>query len=103
MRPIIILGTGNSGSGAVSDYLMGRGDVADALDGQEFRLLQERGGLSSLHRSLTMEIHPDDAMYALIKFRKMAARLGAESRKIRIPPLLGYGFSRRIPAYDAAL
>jgi hypothetical protein len=103
MRPIIILGTGNSGSGAVSDYLVGRGDVVDALDGQEFRLLQERGGLSSLHRSLAMETHPDDAMYALIKFRKMAGRLGADSRKIRIPPLLGYGFSRRIPAYNAAL
>ncbi len=103
MDPIIILGTGNSGSGAILDYLCGRGDVNDALDGQEFRLLQERGGLSSLHRSLASEIHPDDASYALIRFTKLAARLGADSAKLRIPPRLGYGFSRRIPGYDAAI
>jgi hypothetical protein len=103
MIPAIILGSGNSGSSAILDYLWGRSDVADPLGGQEFRLLQERGGLSSLHRSLSMEMHPDDAMYAVIQFAKLASRLGADSRKVHIPPLLGYGFSRRIPGYDAAV
>lgn len=103
MTPVIILGSGNSGSSAVLDYLRGREDVADPLGGQEFRLIQERDGLSSLHRSLTVEFHPDDAMYAVIRFAKLAARLGADSKKIRIPPKLGYGFSRRIPEYDAAI
>lgn len=103
MKSIIVLGSGNTGSSAILDYLWGRPDVRDPLSGQEFRLIQEKDGLSALHRALTVEVHPESAMYATIQFKKLADRLGADSRKIRFPPLLGYGFSRRIPAYDAAI
>ncbi len=103
MIPVIILGSGNSGSSAVLDYVRGRNDVVDPLDGQEFRLIQERDGLSGLHRALTVEFHPDNAMYAVIQFGKLAARLGEESKKLRIPPRLGYGFEKRIPGYGAAI
>ena len=37
---IIILGTTKSGSGAVFDYLIGRGDIRDPLKGQEYHLPQ---------------------------------------------------------------
>lgn len=103
MVPVIVLGSRNSGSSAIVDYLRGRSDAVDPLKGQEFRLIQERGGLSSLHRSLSSEFHPDDAMCAVIEFAKLADRLGASSRKIRIPPKLGYGFSKRIPHYEPAI
>jgi len=103
MIPVIILGTRNTGSSAVLDYLRGRNDVFDPLGGQEFCIIQQRQGLSSLHRSLSVEIHPDDAMYAVIKFAQLAKRLGADSKKLRIPPKLGHGYSSRIPGYNAAI
>lgn len=103
MIPVIILGSGNSGSSAVLDYLRGRDDVIDPLQGQEFRLIQEKDGLSCLHRSLTVEFHPDNAMYAVIQFERLAARLGEESKKFRFPPRLGYGYVKRIPGYSSAI
>jgi hypothetical protein len=103
MNKVFIMGPANTGSGAIVEYLCSRSDGYDPLKGQEFRLIQERDGLSSLHRSLTTEFHCDDAMYALIAFENLAKRLGKNSRKFRIPPRLGYGFSKRIPSYDKAI
>ncbi len=103
MLPVILLGSGNSGSSAIRDYLTGRGDVEDPLDGQEFALIQTKGGLSDLHRALTTEYFPANATYALIEFRKLARRLGRTSKKWRIPPTLGYGFSQRIPGYSETI
>ena len=40
IKPIILLGSGNSGSGAVKDYLCTREDLFDPLGGGEFRLIQ---------------------------------------------------------------
>ena len=45
---IIILGTTFSGSGAVSDYLIGRGDINDPLGGQEYLLKDFLNGLMKL-------------------------------------------------------
>tara|TARA_Y100001958_G_C21248329_1_gene580898 strand:+ start:9932 stop:10885 length:954 start_codon:yes stop_codon:yes gene_type:complete len=103
MQSIIVLGSGQSGSGAIKDYLIGRKDIFDPLDGREFRLIQEKDGLSCLHKALTSEFHPDKAMYAILKFKKLAKRLGRKSKKFRIPPKLGYGFSSAIPHYEESI
>lgn len=50
---IIVIGSGFSGSGAVFDYLVGRPDIGDPLNGKEFRLLHDSGGVASLHHSLS--------------------------------------------------
>jgi hypothetical protein len=98
-KPIIILGSGNSGSGAIKDCLLLRNDIFDPLDGQEFRLIQEKNGLSCLYKSLTSEFHPDKSSYAIIQFIELARRLGNPSKKISLPPLLGYNYIQSIPGY----
>lgn len=103
MIPVIILGSGNSGSGAIKDYLCARDDIFDPLGGQEFRLIQEKGGLSCLHRCLASEFHPDRASYGIIDFIELANRLGKSSKKFSIPPKLGYGFEDRIPNYQNSI
>ncbi|MDA8902794.1 hypothetical protein N9J15_03520 [Porticoccaceae bacterium] len=103
IKPIILLGSGNSGSGAVKDYLCTRGDLFDPLGGAEFRLIQEKGGLSSLHASMTTEFHPEKASYAVFEFIELAKRLGNSSKKLSIPPKVGYGFATRIPNYESAI
>ena len=103
IKPIIILGSGNSGSGAVKDYLCTRDDIFDPLGGQEFRLLQEKKGFSCLYKSLTSEFHPDKASYAIIEFTELVRRLGMPSKKFSIPPKLGYGFANRIPNYQSIM
>ena len=45
---IIVLGTTYSGSGAIYDYLKGRGDLFDPLEGVEYQLPHMPNGLLSL-------------------------------------------------------
>ena len=103
MEIVSIVGSGCSGSGAVMEYLIGREDVHVPMPEQEFRLLQEPGGMSDLYGAISLEYHPNRAKFALINFIKLARRLGETSKKIRIPPRLGYGFSERLPGYEKKL
>ncbi len=48
-KKIIIIGSGNSGSGAVFDYLAGRDKNLSLLDGQEFRITHDNDGLNDLY------------------------------------------------------
>lgn len=103
MKPIIILGLGNSGSSAVVDYLRLRGDVLDPLDGQEFCLLQEKGGLISLERTISENFHHSEAIHALLEFERLSYKLGRATRKLSLKPQLGLGYSSRLRNYDHAL
>lgn len=103
MHPISILGLGNSGSSAVVEYLKLRGDVIDPLDGQEFCLLQEKGGLVTLQKAISSNFNPTEAMYALIEFKSLCEQLGRRSQKISIWPRLGLDYSRRLRNYDLAI
>ena len=41
MRIFIILGSGNSGAGAIHDYLLSRDDFFSPFNGKEFRLMND--------------------------------------------------------------
>ena len=48
-KKIIIIGSGNSGSGAVFDYLAGKDKNLALLDGDEFRITHDNDGLNDLY------------------------------------------------------
>lgn len=75
----IILGSGESGSGAIIDYLISRPDVHRPLK-KEFRLVQDPGGLVDLHSSIIFGFHVNRASYAIKRFKDFCERCGRKSK-----------------------
>lgn len=68
---IIILGTTKSGSNAIYDYLAGRGDLSDPLQGIEYQLPQMPNGLMTLEAIAGNSFHPHTADYVLTQFEEI--------------------------------
>lgn len=78
-KKIIVLGSGNSGSGAIYDYLTGRPDISMPLD-KEFRLIQDPGGLADLHDAYSLGYHPQRASETINEFIDFCNRCGRSNR-----------------------
>ena len=52
MKIFIVLGSGNSGAGAIHDYLLSRDDFFSPFKGKEFRLVNDPDGLDELFNTL---------------------------------------------------
>ena len=72
---IIVLGTTFSGSGAVFDYLNGRGDLYEPLCGQEYLLPILPDGLMTLEAISDKAFDPATTEHALIQFENIANKL----------------------------
>jgi len=70
---VIVLGSGNTGSGAIYDYLKNRPDFVAPLQ-QEFRLIQDPGGLVDLHSSIGFQFHTNRASSAIKEFQYLCER-----------------------------
>lgn len=51
MKIFIVLGSGNSGAGAIHDYLLSRDDFFSPFKGKEFRLVNDPDGIDELYNS----------------------------------------------------
>lgn len=72
---IIVLGTTYSGSGAIYDYLSGRGDLYDPLKGVEYQLPHMPNGLMALESVTEKAFHPSTADYVLSQFEDNLKKL----------------------------
>lgn len=72
---IIILGTTKSGSNAIYDYLAGRGDLNDPLQGTEYQLPQMPNGLMTLEAISGKAFHPHTADFVLAQFEEITNTL----------------------------
>ena len=52
MKTVIVLGSGNSGAGAIHDYLLSRDDFQSPFSGVEFRVVNDPDGIHELYNSL---------------------------------------------------
>lgn len=98
-KKIVVLGSGYSGSSAVVDYLVGRGDVFDPLAGEEFRLVQDPGGLMDLHHSVGCGFSFNTASRAVHDFKTLARHFSRSPRAL--PP--GLGYSKLINDYQSII
>ena len=96
---IIVLGTTYSGSGAVYDYLAGRGDLHDPLDVAEYLLPQAPGGLMALEAAAGQAFHHAIADHAVILFAERARKLARSSTRRQY----GKGYASRIPDFLPAV
>ena len=72
---IIVLGTTYSGSGAIFDYLRGRGDLYSPLVDQEYPLPMLPNGFMSLEAISGKAFDPAITEYALIQFKFISNQL----------------------------
>jgi len=97
----IIMGSGESGSGAIFDYLKSRSDIIDPLN-KEFRLVQDPGGLVDLHSSIVFGFHVNRASNAIKRFRKLSEQCGRSNKGIirrRVTYEYGLNYARSIENY----
>ena len=92
---VIVLGSGNSGSGAVYDYLALRPDFSAPLK-QEFRLIQDPGGIMDLHAALVFGFHVNRANAALKNFIDLCKRCGKEKTKFQ----LGLSYNKNLNHFE---
>ena len=95
---IIVLGTTFSGSGAVFDYLNGRGDLYEPLFGQEYLLPILPNGLMTLEAVSDKAFDPATTEHALIQFKDIANKLmnyWARREDVRL--------NQKLPLYKTAI
>ncbi len=68
MKTIIVLGSGNSGAGAIRDYLMTRQDFQSPFGKQEFRIINDPDGLNDLYFNLYENFSINNAANAVYNF-----------------------------------
>ena len=67
---VIVTTMGNSGGGAIHDYLLSRQDCVSPFLGEEFRLISDPYGLENLYLNLYENFSLNNSSEAFINFRK---------------------------------
>ena len=70
MNIVIVLGTGNSGAGAIHDFLWSRDDFQSPFDGKEFRVVNDPNGINDLYFSLYKNFSLNGSADNFRKFHK---------------------------------
>lgn len=70
MKTVIVLGTGNSGAGAIHDYLSSREDFQSPFDGAEFRIVNDPDGIDELYNSLYKNFSLNGCSNKILNFEK---------------------------------
>tara|TARA_B100000963_G_scaffold86921_1_gene74554 strand:- start:15 stop:965 length:951 start_codon:yes stop_codon:yes gene_type:complete len=68
MKSVIVLGSGNSGAGAIKDYLMSREDFQSPLGDQEFRIINDPDGINDLYINFYKNFSINNAANAVHNF-----------------------------------
>ena len=68
MKTVIVLGSGNSGAGAIKDFLMSRNDFQSPFGNQEFRIINDPDGINDLYFNLYKNFSINNAANAVYNF-----------------------------------
>ena len=72
MKKVIVIGSGNSGGGAIHDYLLSRQDFMSPFNGKEFRFINDPNGLHDLYFQLYKNFSINGSALALNNFLKFS-------------------------------
>ena len=70
MKLVIVLGSGNSGAGAIYDYLRSRTDFQAPFGRKEFRIVNDPNGLDQLYHSLYKNFSINGSANSIEEFKK---------------------------------
>ena len=69
---VVTVGSGNSGGGAIHDYLYNREDFRSPFFGNEFRLVNDPDGIDSLYKNFYENFSVNNAASAFERFEKFS-------------------------------
>ena len=69
---VVTVGSGNSGGGAIHDYLYNREDFSSPFFGNEFRLINDPDGIDALYKNLYENFSVNNAAAAFERFEKFS-------------------------------
>ena len=72
---VITVGSGNSGCGAVHDYLRSRDDFSTPFFGQEFRLINDPDGIDNLYQNFYENFTINNAASAFERFKIYSSQI----------------------------
>ena len=72
MSIVIVLGSGNSGSGAIHDYLVSRSDTLSPFSNKEFRIVNDPDGLDELYNSLYHNFSLNGSANKIYNFKRVS-------------------------------
>ena len=75
IKTVIVASPGNSGAGAIHDYLLSRKDFLSPFFSQEFRFMNDPQGLYSLYHNLYKNFNVNNAAFFLDEFKKYSHNL----------------------------
>lgn len=66
----MVVSPGNSGGGAIHDYLLSRSDFISPFQGEEFRLITDPYGLENLYKNLYSDFSINNSSEAFLQFER---------------------------------
>ena len=72
---VIVVSPGNSGGGAIHDYLLSRNDFVSPFQGEEFRLIIDPYGINNLNEKLFKEFSLNNSSEAFNQYEKYCFNL----------------------------
>ena len=75
MKFVITTSPGNSGAGALHDYLLSRNDFLSPFQGEEFRLICDPYGIENLYQKLITEFSNNNSAEGFYQFEKYCENL----------------------------
>lgn len=83
MKIFIVLGSGNSGAGALHDYLVSREDFISPFKGREFRLVNDPDGIDELFNALYNHFNINNAANKFESFNKFTKNIYYSNENIK--------------------
>ena len=75
MRTVITIGTGNSGCGAIHDYLVKSTKYQSPFKGQEFRMMDDPDGILNLYHNFYTNCSINNSSNAIMRFKNYVDNL----------------------------
>lgn len=82
MKTIVVIGSGNSGSGAIHDYLLSNTKYKSPFKGKEFRLIDDPDGILNLYNNFYVNCSINNPSNAIMRFENYIQNLIALKMRI---------------------
>ncbi len=96
LNKIIVIGSGNSGSGAVFDYLSSQKSNLSFLNGKEFRIIHDPDGLTDLYINNYVNFSINNSASAFERFKKVLDKFEKKNKQKKLRPVFKKFFNKVI-------
>ena len=96
VNKIIVIGSGNSGSGAIFDYLSSQKNNLPFLNGKEFRIIHDPDGLTDLYLNNYINFSINNSASAFERFKKVLDKFEKRTKQKKLKKIFKIFFNKVI-------